>query len=511
MSGPDKKTIARQLRERRVRTSSILAGALPTTSQRLAGYPPARSSESADRATFLRSIGGDARPEILGAIEIARRATAQSDDLWYLITLLDRPSEHEVRDRLYVYLALEFSDRDAQDALARTVRANVNAEAVQVVDVVYGLAFAALLDTRPTDLDSTKFVVRLDQYVGVLANDASDILAVKAALDDTPLVGETADEKVSPINALSRLAHKLDKSEPERHSTVNTDSFASPIGRSLVVVPALGEPAGSSAQRDVMKLFKPISGIALPLAGDADLPAERSRLLALYPHFSAEIDLILRQQRPFRLLLVGNPGCGKTSLARDLSTAFGLPSILYPAGGSSDSSFAGTSAQWSSARASLPLQAILRHHRADPLIVLDELEKAGTSRHNGSFIDSALSFLEPASARRILDPALEIEVDLSAVSYIATANSLDGVPAPLRDRLRVIKMPDPKPEHAPALIAKMLDDIAAERGLDRRWLPPLAGDELEIVNGAWPGGSLRRLRRVLELLLDGRERLLGRA
>lgn len=509
MSGPDKKTIARQLRERRVRTSSILAGALPTTSQRLAGYPPARSSESADRATFLRSIGGGARPEILGAIEIAGRATAQSDDLWYLITLLDRPSEHETRDRLTLYLAVEFGDRDAQDALARTVRANVNAEAVQVVDVVYGLAFAALLDTRPTDLDSTKFVLSLDKYVGVLANDAQDIIAVSSALDETQ-VDVGSSEKMSPLNALARLAHNLDGSERNRTATSNADAAA--VGRSLVVVPSIGQPtSGSSARKDVLAQFKPIAGTALPIAGDVDLPAVRSHLLARYPHFATELDLILRQQRPYRLLLVGSPGCGKTSLARDLAAAIGLPSIVYPAGGASDASFGGTSAQWSTARASTPLQTVLRSLHANPLIVLDELEKSGDSRHNGAFIDAVLSFLEPSSARRVLDPALEVEVDLSAVSYVATANSLDGVPSPLRDRLRVIRMPDPTSEHLPQLLATMFNDIADERGLDRRWLQPLAGDELEIVQRAWPGGSLRRLRRVLELLLDGREELFGRA
>lgn len=111
----------------------------------------------------------------------------------------------------------------------------------------------------------------------------------------------------------------------------------------------------------------------------------------------------------------------------------------------------------------------------------------------------------------MLDPALELEVDLSAVSYVATANSLDGVPAQLRDRLRVIRMPDPKPEHAPSLIATALEEIAAEWRIDRRWFQPLARDELEIILRAWPGGSLRRLRRVVELILDVREQHMERA
>lgn len=319
------------------------------------------------------------------------------------------------------------------------------------------------------------------------------------------------DEKLSPLNALARLAHKLDESERQRRAAVTADDAREPSGRSLVVVPDLGEATGSTARKDMLAQFKPISGMPLPIVDVVDMTDVRSQLIGRYSHFATEIDMILRQQRPYRLLLVGSPGCGKTSLVRDIANALGFASVVYPAGSSSDSSFAGTSAQWSTARASIPLQLILRARQANPLVAIDELEKAGSSRHNGTFVDSVLTFLEPSSARRVLDPALEVECDLSAVSYIATANGLDGVPRPLLDRLRVIRMPDPKPEHASALIARILDDIAADRGLDRRWLQPLAGDELEIVQKAWPGGSLRRLRRVLELILDGRDRQMGRA
>ena len=318
-----------------------------------------------------------------------------------------------------------------------------------------------------------------------------------------------SEDKVTPLNALARLAHKLDEAERRRRVTGSAEQASS--SRSLVVIPQLGEPNGSSARKDVTTQFKAIAGVPLPMAEDAELARVQTDLVRRYPHFAVEIDLMLRQAPPFRLLLVGAPGSGKTSLARDLATALNLPSVVYPAGGSSDGSFAGTSAQWSTTRASTPLQTVLRHRRADPLIVLDEVEKAVMGTHNGSLVDALLSFLEPSSSRRCLDPALEIEVDLSAVSYVATANTLEGLPTPLRDRLRVIRMPDPRPEHLTALMPAMFDDIANERAIDRRWLQPLAGDELEIVQQAWPGGSLRRLRRVLELMLDGREQQMGRA
>ena len=82
------------------------------------------------------------------------------------------------------------------------------------------------------------------------------------------------------------------------------------------------------------------------------------------------------------------------------------------------------------------MQLVYQHRCANPIVILDELEKAGTSKHNGSSSDSLLSFLEPSSARRIRDLALEVDVDQSAISYVATANSINDVPMPLRDRFK---------------------------------------------------------------------------
>lgn len=508
----------RQLANRREQISLILAGLTEaSTAARLTGYPPAEGRESTDRWQFLEAfLEGGVRPEVAAAVKLAMQVRADAPRLWHAIELLDRDDEHEIRDRLYIYLAVEFADRSAQETLAAIVRAElVRSRSMGTLNRVYAAAFAAWLDTKPRATDGKTLGDKLDAMVRRLADDAEDVIAVKAALEGKIVAApppaarhvEPA-EKLSPLNALARLAHDLEESERNRRP--NTEKSAT-SSRTLVVVPPLGEPSGSNAQKDMHRQFKPVAGLPLPLTGTDDLAGVRQDLLSRYPHFATEIDLILRQRQPYRLLLVGSPGCGKTSLARDLADAIGLASVVYPAGGASDSAFAGTSAQWSTARASVPLQLVLRSRQANPLVVLDELEKSGQSRQNGSLVDSLLSFLEPGSARRILDPAIEAEVDLSAVSYVATANDLAGVPRPLLDRLRVIRMPDPQPEHLNHLLATMFDDIADERGIDRRWLQDLDGDELEIVRNAWPGGSLRRLRRVLELLLDGRERHLGRA
>ncbi|QZO00593.1 AAA family ATPase [Chenggangzhangella methanolivorans] len=280
----------------------------------------------------------------------------------------------------------------------------------------------------------------------------------------------------------------------------------------LQVVPK--QPAGAGDR--LWRPFAAIAGRRLPLVRRGDVAAHRRALVRRAPHAAAAIDVILRDLTASELawirptLLVGPAGAGKTSLARSIAEVIGLPVTTYAAGGIADASMMGTSAQWSTSRPSVPLDLIRSSGVANPLVVLDEVEKSQAS-HNGSLVDALLAFLEPSTARRYRDLALEIEVDLSRVSWIATANKLDDVPRPLLDRFRIIRVEEPTWAHVGDLARGILDDIAAERDLDRRWLDELAQDELQVLRRAWNGGSIRRLRRALEVLVDGRDMAMRRA
>ena len=210
-------------------------------------------------------------------------------------------------------------------------------------------------------------------------------------------------------------------------------------------------------------------------------------------------------------LLVGQPGSGKTALLRAIADAAGLESEAYNMAGQSDASMMGTSAQWSTARESVPLQMIKRSKESNGVMIWDEIEKIGTRTENGNAMEALLPYLERHQAKRMRDLCLEVEVDLSMISHFATANRVDGIPAPLRDRMRILRMPDPDWSHLGTLVGQIVEDIAKDRGVNSRWYPPLAEDEIEVIKSAWPGGSLRRLRMSIEILLDGRDMIMGRA
>jgi ATP-dependent Lon protease len=182
---------------------------------------------------------------------------------------------------------------------------------------------------------------------------------------------------------------------------------------------------------------------------------------------------------------------------------------VYGCGGIADSSFAGTARRWSSGEPALPVGAIISANVANPLFILDEIEKAGTSTTNGNLFDALLSMLEPKSSSRFFDVFIQSDVDLSAVVWIATCNDPTLLPRPLRDRCRILNFPAPMVEHLPTLAQSILISITAERGLDPRWVGQMSGDELSALTNVWRGGSLRGLYRLIEGVLAARDAMAG--
>lgn len=283
---------------------------------------------------------------------------------------------------------------------------------------------------------------------------------------------------------------------------------------SIVVVPPMAAPA-QAHRRESLAVVMPIVGRPLPLVAKPDLVALQKAMDEEFP-WAAPVtatlvrDLALSDSVLFRpTLLVSPPGQAKSTYARRFLEASGLQTELLPLSGAADSSLMGTSIQWASARPNDALRFIARARKASVGFVLDEADKT-TKGNNGSPVEALLPFLERSTARRLRDPALEIECDLSWISWIATANDLGSVPGPLRDRMRVLRMPSPGLEHIGSISRRIFDQIAADRGEDARFIPDLAPDEIESIGHFWTDGSLRRLRRILEIVLDGREHFMGR-
>jgi hypothetical protein len=270
--------------------------------------------------------------------------------------------------------------------------------------------------------------------------------------------------------------------------------------------------------RGAVKLMKPydeLPGQRIELAVAGDVVAARSTLLREYPYADSAIDRLLADARadaPLRLrpiLLLGDPGAGKSRLVRRMAELLDVPLRRFDGAGAGDNAFGGTPKRWSSAEPCFPLLAVVQSRFANPIVMIDEVDKAATSTHNGSLTQALMPFLERETSRRYPDPGLQVEIDLSHVSYLCTANNIDAVPKALLDRCRIVRMPAPGPEHLPHLAGAVLADVAEDMGTTPEMLGCLAQDELEAIERAWSraGRSIRRLRQIVEVVVTERERM----
>ena len=262
------------------------------------------------------------------------------------------------------------------------------------------------------------------------------------------------------------------------------------------------------------KAYTEIVDKPLKLVFASKLDVKRAALHREYPHASAAIDMLLRgvvDGKPvvFKpvLLVGGCPGAGKSRLARSVAAAFGLYMSRYDAASSADNMFAGSSKQWSNTEPSVPVRAVEQSRTANPVVLLDELDKASSSHHGGLW-HCLHGYLDVETARRMRDVSLDAEVDLSACSYIATANDASVLPSTLRDRFRIIRIPAPKLEHLRALAACVVDELAKEdEALIGHVVQPFAVDELAIMGKAWSQArfSMRALQKIVAATLEARD------
>jgi hypothetical protein len=345
--------------------------------------------------------------------------------------------------------------------------------------------------------------------------DRAQILVAAWAMRASGLL-DALDRKEDPDDAddcfgsARRIAEGLHRTIGRSERKPEERERTKPDG--VIVMPRLG---GISVEKhkEIERAYKKVLGVRLPVVRAKDLAGVRARLAGEFPHAVEQIgvllsDLVEGEEIRFRSTLVtGKPGGGKSRLIRRLCAELKLPLHRYDAAGASDNAFSGTSRRWYSGEHCVPMEAVHRSLKANVGLLIDEIDKASVSRTNGNVEFSLLPFVDGGeSAAEYADPFIEAELDLSHVNYFLTANDDSKLQGPLRDRLRIVRMPEPRREDLPILVRAMVADVARERGGNPAWWPPLNEDEIEIAGRLWLGGSVRRLRVIVERLLAAREK-----
>ncbi len=184
------------------------------------------------------------------------------------------------------------------------------------------------------------------------------------------------------------------------------------------------------------------------------------------------------------LLLYGPPGVGKTHFCESLAKVLGVPVRRHPMDQAETSgALLGSDAVWGNSRYGLVFDLLGLGEYANPLVILDELDKAQTmGKTSGGFSSPTgvlHSLLEPVSAAQVRDISLDLELDASQIAWIATANYPWWVPATLRSRFREFLIMPPNAEQAIQLARSVVKHALKAAGFgtgepDRRIVVALA-------------------------------------
>jgi ATP-dependent Lon protease len=364
-------------------------------------------------------------------------------------------------------------------ALSRNVRdqfVSLVAESPRLSDELQVLAQNLEEPSRLADLAASNLELDVESRQRLL--EETDVVArlrrvldeVRRAREALQVESEIRDKVQSEMGKTQRdymLRQQLDQIRRELGEAEEPEAESDKL-RERIEAAGLPEEAHKQAMRELDRLAQMPPAAAehsvirtylewmadLPWSklSEDDLDVRRARAVLDEDHWDldkvkdriVEYIAVLSLKRDLRgpiLCLTGPPGTGKTSLGRSIARALGRKFVRMSLGGVRDEAeIRGHRRTYVGALPGRIIQGLRRAGTRNPVVLLDEVDKVGAD-YRGDPSSALLEVLDPEQNSTFSDHYLEVSFDLSQVLFLATANVMDTVPPPLRDRMEVLELP----------------------------------------------------------------------
>jgi ATP-dependent Lon protease len=364
-------------------------------------------------------------------------------------------------------------------ALSRNVRdqfVSLVAESPRLSDELQVLAQNLEEPSRLADLAASNLELDVESRQRLL--EETDVVArlrrvldeVRRAREALQVESEIRDKVQSEMGKTQRdymLRQQLDQIRRELGEAEEPEAESDKL-RERIEAAGLPEEAHKQAMRELDRLAQMPPAAAehsvirtylewmadLPWSklSEDDLDVRRARAVLDEDHWDldkvkdriVEYIAVLSLKRDLRgpiLCLTGPPGTGKTSLGRSIARALGRKFVRISLGGVRDEAeIRGHRRTYVGALPGRIIQGLRRAGTRNPVVLLDEVDKVGAD-YRGDPSSALLEVLDPEQNSTFSDHYLEVSFDLSQVLFLATANVMDTVPPPLRDRMEVLELP----------------------------------------------------------------------
>ena len=330
------------------------------------------------------------------------------------------------------------------EQLADFLAPNLNVETAQKQAILEGLGVEKRLATVQTAISAQLEIAQIQQKLQQdVQSQFSDAQRRAYLREQMKAIQRELGEEAGATDQIERLRKRLEEAKPP-------DDVLAQADRELKRLDVI--PPASPEYSVIVSYVETIAELPWSKLSQDNLDLDQAQKILDRDHYDLEkvkrrlIEyLAVRKLNPQGhgpiLCFLGPPGVGKTSLGQSIADALGRKFVRMSLGGIRDEAeIRGHRRTYIASMPGRIIQELRRAGTRNPVMMLDEIDKIGTD-FRGDPASALLEVLDPRQNNTFFDRYLDVPFDLSQVLFIATANYMDGVPEPLRDRMEVISLP----------------------------------------------------------------------